>query len=128
MAASTGACTQGCARDGDYRLLSRSVNRQCYCLLLRCLIALLLLAFFAFLIWWGLLYVERTQYQSTAATQISFSYIYAAMPVGGLLLILMVAMAVVAPGRFSVTTGWPNCSLSFWPIKRAVKSTALPLV
>ncbi len=55
---------------------------------LRMLIALLLLAFFVFLIWWGLLYVERTQYQSTAATQISFAYIYAAMPIGGVLLIL----------------------------------------
>ena len=55
---------------------------------LRAVIALLLLAFFVFMIWYGLLYLERTQYQSTAATQISFAYIYAAMPVGGALLIL----------------------------------------
>ncbi len=55
---------------------------------LRVVIALLLLAFFVFMIWYGLLYVQRAQFQSTAATQISFAYIYAAMPVGGLLLIL----------------------------------------
>ena len=55
---------------------------------LRVVIALLMLAFFVFMIWYGLLYLERAQYQTTAATQISFAYIYAAMPVGGLLLIL----------------------------------------
>jgi TRAP-type transport system small permease protein len=54
---------------------------------LRFIIALLLLCFFGFMIWYGLLYVSRTQYQTTAATQISFGYIYAAMPIGGLLLI-----------------------------------------
>ena len=55
---------------------------------LRVVIAALLMAFFVFMIWWGLLYMERTQFQSTAATQIPFSYIYAAMPVGGVLLIV----------------------------------------
>ncbi|MEY2618135.1 MAG: hypothetical protein RL522_1137 [Pseudomonadota bacterium] len=55
---------------------------------LRALIALLLLAFFVFLIWWGLLYVQRAQFQTTAATQISFAYIYAALPIGGVLLVL----------------------------------------
>lgn len=55
---------------------------------LRALVALLLLSFFIFMIWYGLLYVSRTQYQTTAATQISFGYVYAAMPIGGLLLIL----------------------------------------
>ncbi len=61
---------------------------RAWAIALRALIALLLLAFFVFLVRWGLLYVERTQYQTTAATQISFAYIYAAMPVGGLFLIL----------------------------------------
>lgn len=56
--------------------------------LLRGLIALLLLGFFGFMIWYGLLYMERTQYQTTAATQISFAWIYAAMPVGGALLVV----------------------------------------
>ncbi len=55
---------------------------------LRVVIAALLMAFFVFMIWWGLLYMERTQFQFTAATQIPFSYIYAAMPVGGVLLIV----------------------------------------
>lgn len=55
---------------------------------LRVLISTLMLGFFAFLIWYGVLYMERTQFQATAATQISFAYIYAAMPVGGALLVL----------------------------------------
>lgn len=49
---------------------------------LRVLIALLLSAFFAFCMWFGWDYLERTQYQSTPATQISFAYIYAALPAG----------------------------------------------
>ena len=55
---------------------------------LRVLIALLLLGLFVFMIWYGALYVERTRYQTTAATQISFGYIYAAMPIGGVLLVV----------------------------------------
>ena len=54
----------------------------------RVLIALLLLGFFGFMIWFGTLYVMRAQYQTTAATQISFAWIYAAMPVGGVLLVV----------------------------------------
>ena len=54
----------------------------------RTLIALLLLGFFGFMIWFGTLYVMRAQYQTTAATQISFAWIYAAMPVGGVLLVV----------------------------------------
>jgi len=54
----------------------------------RLLIALLLLAFFGFMIWYGVLYLERTQYQTTAATQISFAYVYSAMPIGGVLLVV----------------------------------------
>ena len=55
---------------------------------LRVIIAAALLGFFLFMIWYGLLYMERTQYQLTAATQISFAWIYAAMPVGGVLLVI----------------------------------------
>jgi len=55
---------------------------------LRVLIALLLLGFFGFMIWYGSLYVMRAQYQTTAATQISFAYVYAAMPIGGVLLVV----------------------------------------
>ena len=54
----------------------------------RVVIALLLLGFFGFMIWYGTLYMLRAQYQTTAATQISFAWIYAAMPIGGVLLIV----------------------------------------
>ncbi len=52
----------------------------------RIFVALLLFAFFGFMIWYGWLYMGRTMFQMTAATQIPFGYIYAAMPVGGVLL------------------------------------------
>ena len=71
---------------------------------LRLIIALLLLCFFGFMIWYGLIYVSRTQYQTTAATQISFGYIYAAMPIGGLLLIahfLLVVRDYVRDRKFA---------------------------
>jgi TRAP-type transport system small permease protein len=71
---------------------------------LRAIIWLLMLGFFGFMIWYGLLYLERTQYQTTAATQISFAYIYAAMPIGGVLLIihwLLIARSYVLERRFA---------------------------
>lgn len=49
---------------------------------LRLAIALLLIGLFVFFIWFGLEYMDRTQYQQTPATQISFALIYAALPVG----------------------------------------------
>lgn len=55
---------------------------------LRAFIATLLFGFFVFMIWYGWLYVGRTMFQLTAATQIPFGYIYAAMPVGGVLLVI----------------------------------------
>ena len=55
---------------------------------LRLLIALLMTGFFVFMVWWGILYMQRAQFQTTAATQISFAWIYAAMPVGGVLLLM----------------------------------------
>ncbi len=70
----------------------------------RALIALLLLGFFGFMIWYGVLYVERAQFQTTAATQISFGWIYAAMPVGGVLLVvhwLLVLRGYLAARTFS---------------------------
>ena len=54
----------------------------------RMLIAVLLLGFFGFMIWFGTSYMMRAQYQTTAATQISFAWIYAAIPVGGVLLVV----------------------------------------
>jgi TRAP-type C4-dicarboxylate transport system permease small subunit len=50
--------------------------------LLRVVIAVLLTCFFVVFIYFGLEYMDRTQYQLTPATQISFAAIYAALPVG----------------------------------------------
>lgn len=61
---------------------------------LRGLIAAILFAFFGFMVWFGALYVERAQYQMTPTTQISMSWVYAAIPVGGLLLALHLALVV----------------------------------
>lgn len=49
---------------------------------LRVVIALLVAGLFVFFIFFGLQYMERTQFQQTPSTQISFAYIYAALPVG----------------------------------------------
>lgn len=50
--------------------------------MVRVLIAVLVTGFCGFCIWFGLDYMDRTQYQITPATQISFAYIYAALPLG----------------------------------------------
>lgn len=50
--------------------------------LLRLLIAILITGFCIFSIWFGLQYMDRTQYQITPATQISFAWIYLALPLG----------------------------------------------
>ena len=55
---------------------------------LRVVVALLLTGFFGFMVWYGWLYMQRTLFQLTAVTQIPFAYIYAAMPIGGILLIV----------------------------------------
>jgi TRAP-type C4-dicarboxylate transport system permease small subunit len=49
---------------------------------LRVLIAVLITGFCVFCIWFGLEYMDRTQFQSTPATQISFAWIYMALPLG----------------------------------------------
>lgn len=63
---------------------------------LRAVIAALLTGFFVFCIWFGLEYMDRTQYQITPATQISFALIYAALPVG-MFLTLIHWMLVMRP-------------------------------
>ena len=71
---------------------------------MRALVALLLLAFFGFMIWYGWLYMERTMFQLTAATQVPFAYVYAAMPVGGVLAVvhwLLVVRRYVARRQFA---------------------------
>ena len=72
---------------------------------LRVVVALLLTGFFVFMVWYGVLYMQRTQFQTTAATQISFAYIYAAMPVGGMLLLahwLLIVRGFVRERVFAV--------------------------
>jgi TRAP-type C4-dicarboxylate transport system permease small subunit len=54
----------------------------------RAVVAALLLAFFVFMAWYGWLYMQRTMFQTTAVTQIPFAYVYAAMPIGAVLLIV----------------------------------------
>ena len=44
------------------------------------------------MIWYGWTYMGRTMFQLTPVTQIPFAYIYAAMPVGGVLLIVHLAL------------------------------------
>jgi TRAP-type C4-dicarboxylate transport system permease small subunit len=57
--------------------LPKSVAR-----LLRAIIALLIGGMLVFLFWYGLEYMDRTQYQLTPSTQISFAYVYAGLPIG----------------------------------------------
>jgi hypothetical protein len=47
-------------------------------------------------------------------------------PSGGLLATRSVPMMPVAPARLSMTTGWPQASVSFWPMRRAARSIAPP--
>jgi TRAP-type C4-dicarboxylate transport system permease small subunit len=49
---------------------------------LRMLIVLLMLGLFGFFMYFGWEYMDRTQYQLTPATQISFAFIYLALPLG----------------------------------------------
>lgn len=65
-----------------------------FAIAIRACVAILLFAFFGFMVWYGWLYMGRTMFQLTAATQIPFAYIYAAMPVGGVLLIVHWALIV----------------------------------
>lgn len=72
---------------------------------IRALVAVLLFAFFGFMIWYGWLYMGRTMFQLTAATQIPFAYIYSAMPVGGILLVvhwLLIVRYYVLKRHFAV--------------------------
>jgi len=55
---------------------------------MRAVVAALLLAFFGFMVWYGWLYMQRTMFQLTAVTQIPFAYVYSAMAIGGVLLIV----------------------------------------
>ena len=47
-------------------------------------------------------------------------------PSGAALASMLAAMVPDAPGRFSITTGWPHISLSLTPTVRARMSLGLP--
>ena len=71
---------------------------------LRVCIAVLIAGFCGFCIWFGLQYMDRTQYQSTPATQISFAWIYLALPLGmGMTLIhwLLIVHRYIARREFA---------------------------
>ncbi|MDK3074666.1 TRAP transporter small permease [Sedimentitalea sp. JM2-8] len=59
--------------------------------IMRGAIALGLLIFFGFMVYVGIQYAQRMQYQVTPALRLPFLYVYAAMPVGFALLILHLA-------------------------------------
>lgn len=60
--------------------------------LLRAAIVLVLLGFFAFMVWVGWTYAQRMQYQMTPAMRLPFFYVYLAMPVGFALMIAHLAL------------------------------------
>jgi TRAP-type C4-dicarboxylate transport system permease small subunit len=72
---------------------------------LRAFIALLLTGLFVFFVWFGLEYMDRTQYQITPATQISVAYIYAALPLGAAMTLihwLLIVRDYVLERKFAV--------------------------
>lgn len=54
----------------------------------RSIVLVLMIAFFALLVYFGSIYVGRTMVQTTAATEIPFGYIYMAMPIGCALMLV----------------------------------------
>ncbi len=74
---------------------------------LRAVVSVLLIGFFGIMIWYGYEYTQRAMFQMTAATQIPFGYIYAAIPVGGLFLLvhfLLILHGYVSERRFASDT------------------------
>ena len=70
---------------------------------LRTVVVLGLSLFFIFMTVASTDYVWRTRFQSTAATDISISFIYAAMPVGFVLMLvhlLFIARSYIADGSY----------------------------
>ncbi|MDX1784509.1 MAG: TRAP transporter small permease [Roseovarius sp.] len=70
---------------------------------IRAFIVLILLTFFAFMVYVGWQYAQRMQYQVTPALRLPFIYVYAAMPVGFALLIvhlLLIARPFIQAGAF----------------------------
>lgn len=86
--------------------LHRSVSTRT-AQLLRALVLLCLSLFFIFMTISSSDYVWRTRFQSTAATDIPISFIYAAMPVGFVLMLvhlLFIARGYIADGSYKEST------------------------
>jgi TRAP-type transport system small permease protein len=69
----------------------------------RAVVLLLMIGLGLGMVTMGLAYVQRSQFQMTASTQIPFSYIYAAIPIGGLILLwssLAIAVSYVKDRLF----------------------------
>ncbi|MBK4217510.1 TRAP transporter small permease [Paracoccus caeni] len=62
---------------------------------MRALILIIMFAFFGFMVWVGLDYMNRTAFQKSAALRVPMKWVYAAMPVGFALMI--VHLALIAP-------------------------------
>jgi TRAP-type transport system small permease protein len=75
---------------------------------MRLIVVLGLLAFFALMIWVGYSYALRMRFQMTPATRIPFSAIYAAMPIGFALMtvhLLLIARRLVRDNAFDRIAG-----------------------
>lgn len=59
-----------------------------FAIAVRVVVAALLMGFFVLTAWVGWDYMTRSAYQLTAATQISFAWVYSAIPIGGILMIV----------------------------------------
>lgn len=76
--------------------------------IMRAAIALGLLIFFGFMVYVGIQYAQRMQYQVTPALRIPYLYVYAAMPVGFALLIVhlaFIAHPFITSGTYKRTDG-----------------------
>lgn len=62
---------------------------------LRAALVVMLMGFFAYMVWVGWDYMQRARFQRTPALRLSFRLVYAAMPIGFAL--LMVHLALIAP-------------------------------
>lgn len=63
--------------------------------ILRLIILLILFAFFGFMVWVGIDYMDRMSVQKSAALRVPMKWIYAAMPAGFALMIIH--LALIAP-------------------------------
>lgn len=63
--------------------------------LVRWLVLVIMVAFLGLMTWYGCIYVELTMVQTTASTEIPIGLVYAAMPIGCIL--MLIHLALIAP-------------------------------